>query len=77
MEQTIKNMNNLQISSSEIESRLREVNKVLREHLKDVDYLIKIQKEHIERLENEILELKISNTVESKKRLRPKHLKII
>lgn len=70
-------MSNLQISSSEIENKLREANKILREHLERQQYTVELQFKMIEHLENEIIDLKISNTVESKKALRPKHLKIV
>lgn len=70
-------MSNLQISSSEIESKLREVNKILREHLERQKYTVELQFKWIEKLENEILELKTSNTIERKKAVRPEHLKIV
>lgn len=70
-------MSNLQISSSEIESKLREANKILREHLKDQYYTVDLQQKVIECLENEIINLKISKSIESKKVSKPKHLKIV
>lgn len=60
-------MSNLQISSSEIESKLREANKILREHLEDQKYAFELQKELIEHLENEIIDLKTLNSSGRKK----------
>jgi len=65
------------INYSLTEKRLMEANKILKEHLKDQYYTVDLQQKIIERLKNEIINLKISNSVESKKVSRPKHLKIV
>ena len=70
-------MDVLPINYSLREKRLIEHIEILREHLKDQYYTVDLQQKVIECLENEIINLKISKSIESKKVSKPKHLKIV